>query len=264
MVATIILTTVFVRSVITLPLAVYQNYILAKVENLQLVEMPEIVKELKRETAIAMKQFNWTEKEARMIYNRSLKKQWNNLILRDNCHPFKASILLWVQIPMWISISVAIRNLVYMLPHQDAAMVTYMEMSVGGFGWIPNLLIPDEALVLPVALGLINLAIVELQTMSKIRKDTKLQKYVTNLFRGLSLLMIPIAASVPSCLNLYWVTSSTYGLIQNLVLLSPKIKKLTKIPETPSQLENPYKHIAAEIRNRAARIPTFWKSRVKN
>lgn len=42
-----------------------------------------------------------------------------------------------------------------------AALVTYMELSVGGFGWIPNLLVPDESLILPVALGLINLAIVE-------------------------------------------------------------------------------------------------------
>lgn len=44
-----------------------------------------------------------------------------------------------------------------------AAMVTYMELSVGGFGWIPNLLVPDESLILPVSLGLINLAIVEVR-----------------------------------------------------------------------------------------------------
>jgi hypothetical protein len=36
-----------------------------------------------------------------------------------------------------------------------------MELSVGGFSWIPNLLVPDESLILPVALGLVNLAIVE-------------------------------------------------------------------------------------------------------
>jgi len=42
-----------------------------------------------------------------------------------------------------------------------AATVTCMELSVGGFGWIPNLLVPDESLILPVSLGLINLAVVE-------------------------------------------------------------------------------------------------------
>jgi inner membrane protein COX18 len=40
-------------------------------------------------------------------------------------------------------------------------MVTYMELSVGGIVWMPNLLVPDESLILPVSLGLINLAIVE-------------------------------------------------------------------------------------------------------
>jgi hypothetical protein len=34
--------------------------------------MPEIVKELKKETAVAMKKFNWTENQARKIYNRSV------------------------------------------------------------------------------------------------------------------------------------------------------------------------------------------------
>ncbi|GFG37145.1 hypothetical protein Cfor_00395 [Coptotermes formosanus] len=262
---TVILATVLLRTVVTLPVAFYQNYIMAKVENLHLVEMPEIVKELKKETAVAIKQFGWTEDQARKMYNHSLQKQWNNLIIRDNCHPLKASILLWVQLPMWIFLSIALRNLVYMLPDRDgAAMVTCMELSVGGFGWIPNLLVPDESLILPVSLGLINLAIVELQVMSKMRKKSKLQQYMTHFFRLLSLAMIPVAASVPSCLSLYWVTSSVYGLVQNLVLLSPRVKRLANIPETPNQLNNPYRHIASEIRLRVNRIPSWWKSEAKN
>jgi hypothetical protein len=34
--------------------------------------MPEIVKELKKETVVAIKKFNWTEKQARVVYNRSV------------------------------------------------------------------------------------------------------------------------------------------------------------------------------------------------
>lgn len=69
--ATIVCTTVALRTCITLPLSIYQNYILAKYENLHL-EMPDIVKELKYETAIAVKMFNWDERTARMHYNRSV------------------------------------------------------------------------------------------------------------------------------------------------------------------------------------------------
>lgn len=49
-----------------------------------------------------------------------------------------------------------------MLPNQDmAAQVTFTELSVGGFGFIPNLTVVDSSLILPVSLGLINLAIIE-------------------------------------------------------------------------------------------------------
>lgn len=69
--ATIVCTTIALRTCITLPLSIYQNYILAKYENLHL-EMPDIVKELKYETAVAVKMFNWDERTARMHYNRSV------------------------------------------------------------------------------------------------------------------------------------------------------------------------------------------------
>uniref|UniRef100_A0A182XMZ0 Membrane insertase YidC/Oxa/ALB C-terminal domain-containing protein n=1 Tax=Anopheles quadriannulatus TaxID=34691 RepID=A0A182XMZ0_ANOQN len=242
--ATVILTTVGLRTLVTLPLAVYQNKILARLEQISL-EMPELIKELKAETAYAMKKFNWTEKEARIMYNHSLKKQWNNLIVRENCHPAKTMVLLWGQIPLWIVQSVAIRNLVSMLPDPTAieAQIAYTELTLGGFGWIPNLTELDHSLIFPVALGVINLSIIEIQAASRTKLPSKLQTIFTNLFRGLSILMVPIAASVPSCLCLYWVTSSAYGLGQNVLLLSPRVRRAVGIPAVPSELTHPYQHI---------------------
>lgn len=160
--SSIMLSTFLLRGAITFPLAIYQSKILAKVEKLQ-DEMPAIVKELKMETAYGMKKFKWTEKQARLLYNSSLKKQWNNLIVRDNCHPAKATIIIWFQIPLWITQSWAIRNLIYMQPDPTllkAQMIT-AEMLVGGFGWIPNLTELDHSYILPVMLGVINLSIIE-------------------------------------------------------------------------------------------------------
>uniref|UniRef100_A0A182RRV0 Membrane insertase YidC/Oxa/ALB C-terminal domain-containing protein n=1 Tax=Anopheles funestus TaxID=62324 RepID=A0A182RRV0_ANOFN len=242
--ATIILTTVSLRTLVTLPLAVYQNKMLTRLEQISL-EMPELVKELKAETAYAIKKFNWTEKEARIMYNRSLKKQWNKLIVRENCHPAKTMVLLWGQIPLWIVQSVAIRNLVSMMPDPTAieAQIAYTELTLGGFGWIPNLTELDHSLILPVTLGIINLTIIEIQAASRTKLPSKLQAIFTNLFRVLSVLMVPIAASVPSCLCLYWVTSSAYGLGQNLLLLSPRVRRTVGIPIVPSELTHPYQHL---------------------
>lgn len=91
-------------------------------------------------------------------------KQWNKLIVRDNCHPFKASLLVLFQIPMWISFSISLRNLVYMLPNQDLdAELTFIELSEGGFCFILNLTETDSSLILPVVLGVVNLAIIEVR-----------------------------------------------------------------------------------------------------
>lgn len=49
-----------------------------------------------------------------------------------------------------------------MLPTNDvSAQITFMELSLGGFGWIPSLAAADSSFILPVTLGLTNLAIIE-------------------------------------------------------------------------------------------------------
>lgn len=251
--ATIVISTVLVRALITLPLTVYQNYILAKVENIGL-ELSEMVNELKKETVIAKRTYKLTDKQTAILYKRSFKKQWRNLIERDNCHPFKASLVIWIQIPIWVCMSFAFRNLVNMNPPDSMALVTFMEMSGGGLGWIPNLTVPDHSWILPVGFGLTNLAIIELQRMSKLRQPSKMYNVFTNMFRVFSIVMIPVAASVPSCMCLYWMTSSTFGLVQNIVLLSPYIRRKLKIPEVPSELADPYEHIKMEISSKLYKI----------
>lgn len=80
--------------------------------------------------------------------------------------------------------------------------------------------------------------------------SSKVQKYATNFFRFFSICMIPIAAYVPSGLCLYWVSSSAFGLVQNLILLSPKLKRLTNIPKVNSELEKPYAFLLDNIKSR--------------
>lgn len=84
----------------------------------------------------------------------------------------------------------------------------------------------------------------------KIQSNGKLQKYGQYFFRGVSILMIPIAAFVPSGLALYWVSSSTFGLIQNLLILSPKVRRFAKISIVNSEHERPYRHLVQKIKER--------------
>lgn len=249
----IILSTILMRSVLTFPFAVYQKYIIAKVENLK-PEMSEMVQELKKETAYAVKKYGWNEKHAKYMFNRSAKKIWRELIIRDNCHPFKASAVLWVQLPLWISMSVSLRNMASMMPHQDtAAQVLFMQLSTGGFGWIPNLTDVDHSLILPVLMGLTNLLIIEISALSRIQEGSKIQKVATNVFRVISVAMIPIASAVPSCVALYWVTSSVCGLLQNLLLMHPGLHRTMGFPPIASQLQQPYHHLWLQLLKKVSR-----------
>lgn len=44
-------------------------------------------------------------------FRKNMKRIISELYVRDNCHPFKASLLIWVQLPLWVFISIALRNL---------------------------------------------------------------------------------------------------------------------------------------------------------
>lgn len=70
--ATIIVSTFALRTAVTLPLAVYQNRNMAKFEKVATIDLPEISKQLKQETAIAVRRFNWTEEEARRAFTASV------------------------------------------------------------------------------------------------------------------------------------------------------------------------------------------------
>lgn len=252
--ATIITATVLTRATITLPLAAHQSYIFAKHENIG-PELKDIAKDLGYETALAKKSLNLTDKQCSALFKISMKKQWQKLVIRENCHPFKGTLLILVQIPLWISMSFSLRNLTYMLPeHYPSARITYEQFLTGGFGWISDLTMPDHTFILPLTLGALNLAIIELQAMSRSSVPSRMQRYAMNMFRGISIIMVPIAASVPSSLCLYWVTSSSFGLFQNILLLSPKVKRFFRIPLTPTEVKEPYQILKTKIVDRVPNV----------
>uniref|UniRef100_A0A3B4ENH5 Mitochondrial inner membrane protein COX18-like n=1 Tax=Pundamilia nyererei TaxID=303518 RepID=A0A3B4ENH5_9CICH len=220
--------TLSVRTLVTLPLAAYQLVVISKVEALQ-AEISELAKRLRYEVSVTARERSWTERESRFQFKKNLRRIVSQLYVRDNCHPFKASLLVWVQLPLWISLSLALRN----LNLQGA-------LAAGGALWFPDLTIPDSTLILPVCLGLANLLIVEVFSLQRVAAS-RTQRLVLNTVRGFSLLMIPIAATVPSSMALYWFASSLVGFSHNLLLRSPSICRLLQL-STPHST-SPYRDL---------------------
>lgn len=227
--------TLAVRTAVTLPLAAYQTIIISRVEALQ-VEIARLAKQLRYEVSVRAKERGWTEKQCRFQFKKNLRRIVSQLYIRDNCHPFKASVLVWVQLPLWISLSLALRN----LSLEGSAL--HSELAAGGALWFPDLTVPDSTWILPVCLGLTNLLIVEVFSLQR-ANPSRVQKLVTNAIRGFSLLMIPIAATVPSSMALYWFTSSLVGFSHNLLLRSPTAHRLLRLPTRGS--DSPYRDLMA-------------------
>uniref|UniRef100_A0A3B4UXH3 Cytochrome c oxidase assembly factor COX18 n=1 Tax=Seriola dumerili TaxID=41447 RepID=A0A3B4UXH3_SERDU len=222
--------TLSVRTLITLPLAAHQLVIVSKVEGLQM-EISELAKRLRYEVSVRARERG---SYLNLFYLLKLIILLSGLYIRDNCHPFKASLLVWVQLPLWISLSLALRNLSL---DQSALQC---DLAAGGALWFSDLTSPDSTWILPVCLGLINLLIVEVFSLQRV-SPTRFQKLVLNFTRGFSVLMIPIAATVPSSMALYWFTSSLLGFSHNLLLRSPAIHKILKL-QTPRS-DSPYRDL---------------------
>lgn len=241
--STLVLTTVALRSAVTLPLAAYQHYILAKVENLQ-PEIKNIARHLNQEVAVRANQLGWSKRVARLAYLQNMRRLVSELYVRDNCHPFKATVLVWIQVPMWIFMSVALRNLSTGAARAEAGFSVQEQLATGGALWFPDLTALDSTWILPVSVGVINLLIIEIFALQKIGMS-RFQTYATYFVRAVSLLMIPVAATVPSSIVLYWLCSSFMGLSQNLLLRSPRFRQLCRIPSTKADSDTPYKDLFA-------------------
>uniref|UniRef100_A0A671TTR7 Cytochrome c oxidase assembly factor COX18 n=1 Tax=Sparus aurata TaxID=8175 RepID=A0A671TTR7_SPAAU len=215
----IVMSTLCVRTLITLPLAAYQMVIIAKVEVLQ-VEISELAKRLRYEVSVRALERGWTEKQSRFQFQKNLRRIVSQLYVRDNCHPFKASL--------------ALRN----LSLDQSALQS--NLKAGGVLWFSDLTLPDSTWILPVCLGLTNLLVVEVFSLQRVN-PSRVQRFVTNSIRAFSVLMVPIAASVPSSMALYWFSSSLVGFSHNLLLRSPAIHKILKLKTQRS--EAPYRDL---------------------
>ncbi|CAH2301431.1 mitochondrial inner membrane COX18 [Pelobates cultripes] len=239
--ANIICATIALRTVVTLPLSVYQMHILAKVEKLQ-PEIEQLTRRLRYEVSVYGKQHGWNDKVAKFHFTKNLRRIISDLYVRDNCHPFKASLIIWIQIPMWLFVSLALRKISFCTSASSGGEALHRQLEEGGALWFPDLTLPDATWILPVSLGLVNLLNLEIFALRKINLS-KFQKILTNFIRMICILMVPVAASVPSSMALYWFSSSCVGLTHNLLLRSPTLRRIFKIPKLKSDSDTPYKDI---------------------
>ncbi|XP_014216427.1 mitochondrial inner membrane protein COX18-like [Copidosoma floridanum] len=249
--ASIALTAYMMRTVITLPFSIVQTRNSAKLMLIK-PELEEIIKNCKREANHAVSFHGWTESMARIKYRKDVKTEYDKLIVEYNCHPLKSYVLLLIQLPIWFSFSFATRNLSFMIPRDDPiSQFAYYEMTVGGFGWIQDLTVNDRYMILPLAYAIMNLAVIEANLMFiDPTALTRLQKIQRIIFRGVSVLLFPIAMFMPTGTLIYWVSSSSFGLFQTFLFRSPRFKRLIGVPIAEGEPKHPYRFFYNNLKSR--------------
>ncbi|KAI9885410.1 MAG: hypothetical protein M1823_002794 [Watsoniomyces obsoletus] len=93
--------------------------------------------------------------------------------------------------------------------------------------WFPDLLLPDPWLVLPFILSGTLFANIHLNTRRSTKTSEQMQggqkpsiyySRLTRAFKFAALLIGPVTLQVPSAILVYWITSSTVGLCQTMLL----------------------------------------------
>ncbi|RDD44625.1 Mitochondrial inner membrane protein COX18 [Trichoplax sp. H2] len=232
---TIAVTTITLRTCITLPLTIYQQKKSAKLVLLQPV-VKEISEAVKYNVATKCRREDLPVEVAEERYKTLFSGMVRDLYKKEGCQPFKLFLLPWTQMPLWISISLGLRDL--SIYKQDPAMATE------GLAWFSNLLLPDPAWILPICFGLCNLLNIEINAAGR-QAPGRIQAIMKKIFVTLSIVMVPVATQIPSCMSFYWTLSSFYSLVQNSILMLPRVKRIARIPQTPKESKHPFRDLYA-------------------
>ncbi|KAI8925676.1 60Kd inner membrane protein-domain-containing protein [Entophlyctis helioformis] len=203
---TIVSTTVALRTICTLPLAVQNKMRSHRLKQIQpLLEAWErtIGSQLQRQARTPSGKLTWIAERAAELYRI------------HRCHPFYTFILPWVQVPLFISMSFALRWLVaYPVPWLGTPGLAAHGLTDEGILWFDNLTLADPTLITPIMVGALHLINMELN--SSLRPSVTTGQRAFRLFlQSLVLFMVPVAASIPMAITLYWLASAMFSVIQN-------------------------------------------------
>ncbi|XP_003383873.1 PREDICTED: mitochondrial inner membrane protein OXA1L-like [Amphimedon queenslandica] len=162
-------------------------------------------------------------KEYQQMGNTILAAQENARLLmlyrKHNCNPVKMMIMPFLQFPVFISFFIALRRM---------AQAPIESMKDGGLFWFTDLTLPDPYYILPITSSLLFMANIELGGEAGVT-NPQMEK-MKLFFRIMSVALVPLTATFPTALFMYWITASFYSMGQILVLKVPAVRTRLGIP----------------------------------
>ncbi|KAK6462513.1 putative mitochondrial inner membrane protein [Scheffersomyces coipomensis] len=245
--ALIPLTTFGLRSVWTLPLAILQRKRVRKqsqlrpiisamnpVLRLNLARKSQLAKMAASEAtgteAVAVSQSplaNMSYEQILILASKETRKRQKALFKKNDVQLWKNMILPAFQIPLWVAMSVCMRDLSGWtswdnLSNKALDPALYKE----GLLWFTDLTTADQLHAFPLILGIVALCNVEwtfktfelLRPSQRKRLRPTLTDAVANISRMAVVFLMSISLHAPTALTLYWLSSQFYSLVQNIIM----------------------------------------------
>lgn len=164
---TVIGTALALRITGTLPLAVLQARVAARLELLA-PHLLEWQVALRHKLAASSRKAGVPYDEYRQALHAAFRAKRAALWRAHHCHPLWLLVLPWLQAPIWMVLSIALRDMAgapiasWLRPADRAvADAAVAEFVTGGALWYPDLTVPDATFLLPLLIGIVNLANLE-------------------------------------------------------------------------------------------------------
>lgn len=162
------------------------------------------------------------DKSATALYSSKLQK-----LMEDNdCHPLRSFVPILVQMPLFISVFFAIRKM---------AELPVESLKHGGYLWFTDLTLQDPYYALPFIASCTMFLSIELGSEGVKHS----QPMVKNLLRAMPFVLLPVSASFPTGLFMYWISANLISLSQVLLFRVPFLRTALKIPAMKVQSTEP-------------------------
>jgi YidC/Oxa1 family membrane protein insertase len=151
--------------------------------------------------------------------------QMRSLFQKYDVNPFSSMAAPFVQLPIFMGMFFGLRK----MPDYNEFIPL---LQTEGLWWFPDLTAADPYYILPAMSAATMLASVELGKAQMMASGQQGETMV-NVFRALSIVMVPAVASFSSALNLYWVTNNTFTALQAGLFQIKGVRKALDIWDMP-------------------------------
>jgi YidC/Oxa1 family membrane protein insertase len=156
-----------------------------------------------------------------MKVQQRYQMEMKGLFEKHKVNPLRALVLPFLQMPIFVSVFMALRQVQDYFPAYCS----------GGALWFIDLSMSDPYYILPVINAATFLLMIETGADGM---DQQMKGTFKNVMRMLGVAMVPLTASMPQGLFMYWCTNNVLSLLQARAMKSAALKKAFDLKDPPA------------------------------